>query len=213
MSRALLRIHEAIDACRACPAMVGPPVHGPALESKVLLLGQAPGPHEARLGRPFAYTAGTTLFRWFREGAGVDEERLRARVYFAAVARCFPGKASGGGDRVPDAREIHTCGSLHVAREVAALEPRLLLAVGRLAIAQSLGSARFGLGAKLTEVVGRTFASTYWGHELEVLCLPHPSGASSWHRVEPGRTLLAQALALLRAHPVWRATFDDVRGP
>jgi uracil-DNA glycosylase len=42
--------------------------------------------------------------------------------------------------------------------------------------------------------------------EFDVLPLPHPSGASTWIHVEPGKTLLPRALALLAGHPAWRAT-------
>ncbi|HSN16293.1 MAG TPA: hypothetical protein VLT61_16790, partial [Anaeromyxobacteraceae bacterium] len=39
------------------PRGFGPPVHGAPVASRILLVGQAPGPHEARFGRPFAWTA------------------------------------------------------------------------------------------------------------------------------------------------------------
>jgi uracil-DNA glycosylase len=42
-----------------------------------------------------------------------------------------------------------------------------------------------------------------------VIPLPHPSGASTWHKMEPGKTLLARALALLAAHPEVRRAFGD----
>src|SRR5271157_1689428 len=106
--------------------MIGPVVHGPPVASGVLLVGQAPGPREGSFGRPFAWTAGKTMFRWFAESAGVDEEAFRARIYIAAIARCFPGKASGGGDRRPDEDEIARCRS-YLEREVAILEPALVL--------------------------------------------------------------------------------------
>jgi hypothetical protein len=54
----LARVHADLDACRACPNMIGPVVHGPPVVSRVLLLGQAPGPDEGGIGRPFAWTAG-----------------------------------------------------------------------------------------------------------------------------------------------------------
>ena len=54
-----------LRACTRCPRMQGPVVSGGAVASKVLLVGQAPGDKEPRLGRPFAWTAGRTLFRWF----------------------------------------------------------------------------------------------------------------------------------------------------
>src|ERR1700675_1606619 len=80
-----------LKTCTLCPDMVGPVVtHGPVV-SKVYLLGQAPGPREGSFGKPFAWTAGKTLFRWFEEALGVGEEEFRAKVYVAAVARCFPG--------------------------------------------------------------------------------------------------------------------------
>ena len=39
--------------------------------------------------------------------------------------------------------------------------------------------------------------------------LPHPSGASTWPRSEPGKSLTARALQLLRAHPAWQSTFPE----
>src|SRR3954447_6012585 len=123
-ARALSVLHTELDACRACPKMIGPVVHGPPVVSKILLVGQAPGPREGSFGRPFAWTAGRTLFRWFEEAIGLSEELFRERVYIAAVARCFPGKARGGGDRRPDAEEIVRCRRF-LSREVDILRPEL----------------------------------------------------------------------------------------
>ncbi len=187
--------------------MVGPPVHGPAILSPIFLLGQAPGPHEGELGRPFAYTAGKTLFRWFQESLGVDEGKFRERVYMAAVARCFPGKGTGGGDRVPSREEIEICGS-HLKKELQILKPKLILPVGKLAISQVLGSNAYRSGSLLTEVVGVQLKATYYGQTADVVCLPHPSGLSSWPKVEPGKTLLNQALQLIGRHPVWQEVFS-----
>lgn len=154
-----------------------------------------------------AYTAGKTLFRWFHEATGVNEAAFRAHVYMAAVARCFPGKApGGGGDRVPDATEIQQCAS-HLRQELTLLQPKLILAVGKLAIAQVLGTHRFGAQQRLAEVVGGTFEVSYLGHPSEVICLPHPSGLSAWPKTEPGKTLLAQALRRIAAHPQWQLVF------
>ncbi len=106
----LRTLQEELRGCRACPRMVGPVVVGRPVPSRILLIGPAPGPREGTLGRPFAWAAGRTLFRWFA-GLGVDEETFRSRAYLAAVCRCFPGKTSAGGDRVPDRGEIERCGS------------------------------------------------------------------------------------------------------
>jgi uracil-DNA glycosylase len=200
--RALELLHHDLDACRACPKMIGPVVHGPPISSRVMLVGQAPGPREGAFGRPFAWTAGRTMFRWFEEALGVDEDTFRARVYMAAVARCFPGKASGGGDRRPNAEEIERC-KTWLARETAILGPDLVLAVGTLAIEQVLGSK-----APLAEVVGSELRARWHGREVDVVALPHPSGASPWHKVKPGKTLLRKALRRLAKHPVMRDALD-----
>lgn len=181
--------------------MVGPVVHGPPVLSRIFLLGQAPGPHEGKIGRPFAWTAGKTLFRWFETRLGVPEELFRKRIYMSAVARCFPGKAKGGGDRKPDEGEIASCRSW-VAGEVEILRPALLLPVGGLAIEQVLGHK-----GPLVEVIGRPLRATWLGREADVICLPHPSGASTWHRTEPGITLLEKALRLVGEHPEWERAF------
>ena len=174
--------------------MIGPVVHGPPVVSPVYLLGQAPGPHEGGIGRPFAWTAGRTLFSWFESRLGLNEEAIRSRVYFAAVARCFPGKAAGGGDRRPDRAEIEAC-SRFVAGEIAILRPRLVIPVGTLAIEQVLASKR-----PLADVIGRVERARFHGVDVDVIPLPHPSGASPWHKIEPGRSLLQRALGLLAEH-------------
>src|ERR1700756_3220141 len=97
-----------LRACRRCPGMVGPVITPRPLASEVSLVGQAPGPREGALGRPFAWTAGRRLFAWFAS-IGVDEEAFRSRAYIAAVCRCFPGKNSQGGDRVPSRLEVEAC--------------------------------------------------------------------------------------------------------
>jgi len=183
----------ALRACARCPKMHRPVVVGRPVESRVILVGQAPGDREPKLGRPFAWTAGRTLFRWLGEAIGWSEDEVRERIYFAAVCRCFPGKRPGGGDRVPEPDEIAAC-SHWLKREFALLNPALVIPVGRLALSQFLPPA------PLTEVIGREFRIDYHGHTADCIPLPHPSGASPWHRMEPGKTLLRGALALVARH-------------
>jgi uracil-DNA glycosylase len=181
--------------------MIRPVVHGAPVASRILLVGQAPGPREGSFGRPFAWTAGKTLFRWFEEALGVGEEEFRAKVYVAAVARCFPGKASGGGDRRPDADEIIRCRPF-LARETEILQPKLILPVGTLAIEQVLGTKE-----KLNTLIGSVKRASYQGVVADIVPLPHPSGASPWHKMEPGKTLLARALKEIAKHPEVKRTF------
>jgi uracil-DNA glycosylase len=201
---ALEEVQRDIRALRL-PGFAGPPVHGPPVLSRVFLLGQAPGPHEARFGRPFAWTAGKTLFAWMGRAFGATEETFRERVYMAAVVRAFPGKTSGGGDRVPSPAEIEASRGF-LAREMDILRPRLVIPVGRLAIEQVLGR-----GPRLDEIIGRQLRVEYHGLSVDVIPLPHPSGASTWFKVEPGKTLLERALERLAAHPEIRRAFPAKR--
>ena len=196
MSAAALRAHvEELRACRKCVRMESAPVSGGPVKSEVMLVGQAPGTHEPQLGRPFAWTAGKTLFRWFEQACGFGEDIFRANVYMAAVCRCFPGKhPKGSGDRVPDDEEIANCAPW-MESEIRLLQPKLVIPVGKLAIAQ------FVTAEKLSEVIGRRIPLERGGVKFDLVALPHPSGASTWHRTEPGKTLLKQTLGLLGKDP------------
>lgn len=174
-----------------------PPVSGGAVASKVILIGQAPGVREPVVGKPFAWTAGKTLFRWFEETSGLTESEVRAKIYFAAVCRCFPGKAPGGSDRVPNPQEIANCSSW-LEREIEILRPRLVIPVGKLAIAQFLPVE------KLDRIIGHSFRVERARQRFDLIPLPHPSGASPWHRVSPGRELLQEALRLIVKHDAFR---------
>jgi uracil-DNA glycosylase len=192
--RKLTRHVRDLLACNRCPAMHKPVVSGGPVVSKVILVGQAPGDKEPVLGRPFAWTAGKTLFKWFQEFVGINEAQFRANIYMAAVCRCFPGKRPEGGDRVPDRGEIGQC-SYWRDREIDILKPDLVIPVGKLGISQFLA------GGALDQLVGKQFRIRERGHEFDFIPLPHPSGASPWHRVEPGKTLLARAMKLIAKHP------------
>jgi uracil-DNA glycosylase len=173
-----------------------PPVSGGPVLSEVILVGQAPGVREPVLAKPFAWTAGKTLFRWFEEFTGLNEEMIRSTIYFAAVCRCFPGKSLGGGDRVPSPDEIRSC-STWLNDEIDILRPRLMIPVGRLAIAQ------FVPFEKLDEVIGRKFQIKRAGLPIDLIPLPHPSGASPWHKMAPGKSLLEKALRIIARHPAF----------
>ena len=183
--------------CRRCPRMIPPPVSGGPVLSKVILVGQAPGIKEPVLARPFAWTAGRTLFGWFNEFCGMTEAEVRSQIYFAAVCRCFPGKTPAGGDRVPGPKEIRNCSSW-LTDEMEILRPRLVIPVGKLAIAQ------FMTIGKLDSIIGRSFSMKCDGHAYDLIPLPHPSGASPWHRIPPGKDLLGKAMNLIARHPAMR---------
>jgi uracil-DNA glycosylase len=194
MSMPLLQHLDALRACQRCPQMQSSPVTGQAVDSKVMLVGQAPGDKEPVMQKPFAWTAGKTLFKWFHDAGGIDEETFRSRVYMTAVCRCFPGKKLRGGDRVPSTEEIHNC-SHWLQAEMQLLKPQLVIPVGKLAMAQFMSYRA------MEAHVGQSYRCTYAGHAFDTIALPHPSGASPWPRMESGKTLLRQALRLIVEHP------------
>ena len=172
-------------------------MHGRDNLAEVMLIGQAPGPHEESFGKPFAYTAGKTLFKWLYEATGLLEEELRDKIYFAAVARCYPGRnIKGQGDRVPTETEIKACRKFLEA-EVNILKPKCIIPVGKLAISEVLGPKIFPKSATLETVIGKRFFVNYHGHGVVVIPLPHSSGISRWFKQEPGMGLLKDGLRII----------------
>jgi uracil-DNA glycosylase len=192
-----------VRGCRKCPGVVPPPVAArPDARPRLMLVGQAPGPRERELQRPFAFTAGARLFSWFAR-FGVSEEEFRRKVWMSAVIRCFPGRAPQGGDRVPAPEEIANCWP-YLERELRLLRPATVLAVGQLAIAKLLPER-----LPLHERVGRAFPVAREDLEFEVIPLPHPSGRSTWLVRPENLELLDRALGLIAASRGWRETFGE----
>lgn len=184
-----------LKKCSQCPDMFGPPVTGNPIMSPIMLIGQAPGDKEIIIPKPFAWTAGKTLFKWFNQ-LSLTEDEFRNLIYISAVCRCFPGKKPKGGDRVPNKTEIKHC-KHWLDMEFKLLQPKLIIPVGKLAISQYLEVK------KLTDVIGKIHKIELNGLQVDMIPLPHPSGASTWHITEPGKTLLQDALKLIKKHPVW----------
>jgi len=180
-------------ACRACDRCVRDgiiPAAAPTFQGRpdapFFLVGQAPGPVEVEERRPFAGRAGRELGRWMARAGFASDEEFRRLTYIAAVMRCFPGRLPAGkGDRPPPGRALRNCASWLDA-ELALLRPRVLIAVGQLAIRRFLGPG------SLEERVGRTF-----GEDPLVIPLPHPSGQSRWLNDLANRDRLARALEAL----------------
>ena len=197
----LIAHHTQLRNCRSCPDMIPPVITGNPVSSKIILIGQAPGNKEGELQRPFAWTAGKTLFKWF-SSIGVNEAEFRQAVYMSAVCRCFPGKKPKGGDRVPSPEEIDNC-SHWLNHEISLLQPQLIIAVGKLAISQYMKVKT------LKDVIGQQHQLTILNKTRDFIPLPHPSGASTWHHTEPGKSLLQLALQKIEQHPCWQELFFE----
>jgi uracil-DNA glycosylase len=97
-----------------------------SLQAQWLIVGEAPGAEEDRQGEPFVGRAGQLLNSMLR-AIGLAREQ----VYIANVLKCRPP-----GNRDPAASESAAC-SPYLERQIALLNPRIMLAVGRIA-AQNL---------------------------------------------------------------------------
>jgi uracil-DNA glycosylase len=149
-----------------------------------MVVGQAPGVTEVEAQRPFNASSGRRLFKWLAK-ADWDEKAFRATQYMTAITKCYPGKSpSGKGDRKPSRAEQKLCAPF-LKRELAVVQPDIIIPVGGLAIAYFLGPK------KLKEIVGTAVqnAAGTW-----IVPLPHPSGASLWPNKPEHQTLIRHAL-------------------
>ena len=175
--------------CRAC-AEAGFRIESlPVLEGharqRAYIFGQAPGVVEGQERRPWRGRAGQTLRRWL----AMDEDEFYATFYCASVTRCYPGRPSGGGgDRTPTATEQELC-SFWREWELRLLRPRLVVAVGGLAIRRLLGLTA------LDAAVGQRFEQ----NDAAVVPLPHPSGVSRWMNSAENRARVERAVELIQA--------------
>jgi uracil-DNA glycosylase len=187
--RSLASLQRDNRVCRACveagfPLESLPVVHG-FDGQRAYMFGQAPGVVEGVERRPWRGRAGQTLRRWL----AMDEDAFYATFYCASVTRCYPGRSpSGRGDRVPTPPEQELC-SFWREWELHILRPRLVVAVGGLAVRRLLGIGN------LDACVGDRFESG----DAAVVPLPHPSGRNIWLNAPENRARLARAVALVHA--------------
>ena len=120
-------LKAAVSSCTACGLRAGctQTVFGVGDESaQWLLVGEAPGAEEDRLGEPFVGQAGRLLDSML---AAIGLERGR-NVYIANVLKCRPP-----GNRNPEPEEVAQC-SPHLSRQIELIRPKLILAMGRFAV-------------------------------------------------------------------------------
>jgi uracil-DNA glycosylase len=95
-----------------------------------LVIGEAPGAEEDRRGEPFVGTAGQLLDAMLR-AIGLDR---RTNVYIANVLKSRPPN-----NRDPKPEEVAAC-LPYLVRQIALLQPKIMLAVGRIAAQNLLGT-------------------------------------------------------------------------
>ena len=123
------QLRDAVSTCTRCPLSESrtQTVFGVGNEAADwLIVGEAPGAEEDRRGEPFVGPAGKMLDEMLR-AAGQSREQ----VFIANILKCRPPN-----NRDPHAEEAQACRG-YLERQIALINPRIILAVGRIA-AQAL---------------------------------------------------------------------------
>lgn len=152
-------LKAAVSDCTACALHEGrtQTVFGVGDENADwLLVGEAPGQEEDRQGEPFVGQAGQLLDAML---ASIDLKRGE-NVYIANVLKCRPP-----GNRNPEPAEVAQCAP-HLARQVALIRPKLILAMGRFAVQTLLGT-----DASIASLRGRLHTC----HGVPLIVTYHPA--------------------------------------
>jgi uracil-DNA glycosylase family 4 len=159
-----------VRVCPRCPLAKGRlhavPGEG-APDARVMLIGEAPGYHENQQGRPFVGPAGQFLEELLAV-AGLE----RKDVFITNIVKCRPP-----GNRDPQPDEVEAC-SEYLARQTAAIKPRVIVTLGRHSL------ARFLPGQPISRVHGE--ARKIGG--VTVFPMYHP--AAALHQPSLRKTLL-----------------------
>ena len=119
----LTELYKEVLVCTKCILSQGRtnavPGEGPE-DSDIMFIGEAPGFHEDRQGRPFVGAAGKYLEELL-EGIGLK----RDQVYITNVIKCRPP-----GNRDPEPDEIATC-KPYLDRQIDLIRPRVIVTLGR----------------------------------------------------------------------------------
>ena len=140
-----IEIKQAVPACTACALHKSraQTVFGVGDENADwMLIGEAPGAEEDRLGEPFVGQAGKLLDNML---AAIELKRGE-NVYIANVLKCRPP-----GNRNPEPDEVAKC-TPFLKRQIALIQPKLIIAMGRFAAQTLLAS-----DASIASLRGRVF--------------------------------------------------------
>lgn len=183
-------LRAAVSACRACTLCerrtqtvfgVGHP------QAQWMLIGEAPGEQEDLQGEPFVGKAGQLLDNMLRAvGLTRSEAPAHEQVYIANVLKCRPPQ-----NRNPEPQEVAQC-EPYLLRQIALVQPKLILAMGRFAVQSLLKTAEpIGrLRGRVHEVQGVPVVVTY--HPAYLLRNPLDK-ARSWEDLCLAREVLARA--------------------
>ena len=137
----LNKVASEVRVCPKCPLAAtrtkAVPGEGPH-NAEVLLIGEGPGYHEDKQGRPFIGASGQFLTELLAHAGYKREE-----VFITNVVKCRPP-----GNRDPQPNEIAAC-SEYLQRQIALINPKVIVTLGRFSMAQ------YFPGAKISAIHGQ----------------------------------------------------------
>jgi DNA polymerase len=138
----LTKLYEEIAGCQRCQMLAQTrtktvPGEGPE-HAEIMFIGEAPGFHEDRQGRPFVGAAGQFLNELL-ESIGMN----RQDVYICNMLKCRPPQ-----NRDPLPTELDNCRP-YLDRQIALIKPKIILTLGRFAM------SKFFTGAKISQIHGQ----------------------------------------------------------
>ena len=134
MSDSLEQVAAEVAVCQKCPLHQGRtntvPGEG-APDAEIMFIGEGPGFHEDRQGRPFVGASGQFLEQMLNS-IGLKRED----VFIANVVKCRPP-----GNRDPQSDEIGACRE-YLDRQIALINPKVIVTLGRFSMARYFPNAR-----------------------------------------------------------------------
>ena len=157
-------LREAVAACQACALCQGrtQTVFGVGhIQAHWMIVGEAPGENEDLQGEPFVGAAGQLLDAMLRALKLSRQEGTPAsQVYIANTLKCRPPR-----NRNPQPDELAQC-EPYLKRQIALVQPKLILAMGKFAIQQLLGT---------DDAVGRLRGKVHQYQGVPVVVTYHPA--------------------------------------
>jgi DNA polymerase len=156
----LTKVAEEVSSCTKCELhhsrKKAVPGEGPA-DSDIMFIGEGPGFHENEQGRPFVGAAGK-----FLEELLSDIGLSREEVFISNVVKCRPP-----GNRDPLPVEVKTCTSNFLDRQIAAINPKVIVTLGRFSMNLLMPNS------KISQVHGQAMKI----HGRLVVPMYHPAAA------------------------------------
>ncbi|MCS6844775.1 MAG: uracil-DNA glycosylase [Caldilineales bacterium] len=155
----LEQLAQEIRACQRCRLAKGRrcavPGEGPA-DAAIMFIGEGPGFHEDRQGRPFVGPSGA-LLEELLAGIGLQ----RQQVYITNVVKCRP---PGNRDPLPD--ELEACRP-YLDRQIELIRPKVIVTLGRFSM------ARYFPGQSISRIHGQPQQQG----DVTVVPMFHPAAA------------------------------------